>query len=274
MKKALVSVVITTKNSSQFLEELLLSIREQRHKKIELIVVDNNSRDETKEIVKKYTQKVFNFGPERSAQRNYGAKKSIGEYLLFLDADMLLTPNVIKDCLEKTREKSNVGGVVIPETSFGKGFWAKTKIFERKLNLGEPYFEAARFFPKRVFWKLGGYDEALTGPEDWDLSQRIGEKHEIVRIKSKILHNEGRPTLIGLLRRKYYYGLSVNRYLTKDKKPLIGTRTVYFLRPGFYKNINKMLGEPVLTAGMLIMLISETIGGFCGYIVGRFKKQT
>ena len=40
--------------------------------KYEIIVVDNNSTDRTKEIVARYTEKVYNFGPERSAQRNFG----------------------------------------------------------------------------------------------------------------------------------------------------------------------------------------------------------
>jgi len=42
------------------------------HPLIEIIVVDNNSTDRTKEIAARYTEKVYNFGPERSAQRNFG----------------------------------------------------------------------------------------------------------------------------------------------------------------------------------------------------------
>ncbi len=64
----------------------------QSSKNIELIVVDNNSTDGTKTIAQKYTNKVYNFGPERSAQRNYGAAKSKGKYPVFLDADMELSP--------------------------------------------------------------------------------------------------------------------------------------------------------------------------------------
>ena len=81
-----VSVIITTKNEEENIEKCLESVITQRYslKKIEIIVVDNNSTDETKKRVLKYTDKVYNFGPERSAQRNFGARKANGRYILYL----------------------------------------------------------------------------------------------------------------------------------------------------------------------------------------------
>ena len=72
LKLPLVSVVITTRNEEKNIENCLMSIQEQTYKHIEIIVIDNNSSDKTKELSKQYTNKVFNQGPERSAQRNYG----------------------------------------------------------------------------------------------------------------------------------------------------------------------------------------------------------
>lgn len=74
----LVSVIVPTYNSEKFIGACLESIKNQMYTNIELIVVDNNSTDKTKEIAWRYTDKVFNKGPERSAQRNFGAKNSIG----------------------------------------------------------------------------------------------------------------------------------------------------------------------------------------------------
>jgi glycosyltransferase involved in cell wall biosynthesis len=76
----LVSVVITTKNEEKNIENCLRSINGQTFTNVELIVVDNFSEDETVEIAKKYTTKVYFKGPERSSQRNYGvqvAKKEL-----------------------------------------------------------------------------------------------------------------------------------------------------------------------------------------------------
>ena len=71
----LVSVIVTTKNEEKNIANCLKSIKNQTYKNIEIIVVDNNSDDRTKEIAGKYTDKVFNHGPERSALRNLGAER-------------------------------------------------------------------------------------------------------------------------------------------------------------------------------------------------------
>ena len=86
MVEPLVSVIITTKNSERTLDRCLSTIKNQTYPNIELIVVDNNSTDKTKEIAKKYTKNVFNKGPERSAQRNFGATKARGKFLLIHDS--------------------------------------------------------------------------------------------------------------------------------------------------------------------------------------------
>jgi len=101
----IVSVIITTRNEEKNIENCLKSIKEQTYpqEEIEIIVVDNNSTDRTKEIVARYTEnpsgngfafhgvKVYNFGPERSAQRNFGVQEAEGKYILYLDTDMILS---------------------------------------------------------------------------------------------------------------------------------------------------------------------------------------
>lgn len=269
----LVSVIVTTKSSASTIGELLKSIKNQSYQNIETIVVDNNSIDKTLDLSKKYTDKVFQKGPERSAQRNFGVKNSTGEFLLIIDSDMVLNKNVVKECVEKYKSDSkDIGAVVIPEKSFGKGFWAKTKIMERQINQGETFFESARFFPKRIFLKFKGYDEGLTGPEDWDLSQRIGKRYKISRIKSYILHNEGRLFLKTLFKKKFYYGLSAQKYLKKQNLSIISPVTVYFLRPAFYRNWQILIKNPTVALGMILMLIVEFAGGGLGYIIGRVKR--
>lgn len=272
MKTPKISIIITTKNSSPTLKPLLESIQAQVYKNHETIVVDNNSTDQTTELAEKFTSLVFNKGPERSVQRNYGASKASGKYLLFLDSDMVLTPSVLEECVALASKK-DIGGIIIPEKSFGRGLWARAKILEREINAGQDYFEAARFFPRRVFDEYKGFDKKLTGPEDWDLPQRISKKYLIDRIEAKILHNEGYPTLWGFIRRKYYYGLTVHQYLKKHKISTVSPTTVYFLRPAFYKSWKRLFKDPVVSFAMVVMLIGEMIGGGIGYLKGRIKND-
>ena len=136
--KPLVSVIVPTRNSEKFIGKCLESISKQTYSRIEIIVVDNNSTDRTKEIAKKFTKKVYNKGPERSAQRNYGAKMSKGSFVLFIDSDMVLTSKVVGECVLSIGK-----AVIIPEKSFGKGFWAKCKALEKSFYIGVDWIEAA-----------------------------------------------------------------------------------------------------------------------------------
>jgi len=270
----LVSIIITTKNEEKILGKALNSIKNQTYSEIEIIVVDNYSDDSTRKIAKNYNVNFFHFGPERSAQRNFGAKKSQGEYLFFMDADMELTKKVVENCVERIK-KENLDGVVIPEESKWINFWGKVKAFERSFysEKGDPVTDAARFFKKSIFIKIRGYDETITGPEDWDLPDRIREAgYKIGRSSEKIYHHEQDISLQALFRKKFYYGLNAHKYLSKHRISVISPKTVYFLRPLFYKNWMKLVKSPNLALAMVCMLSVELIAGGLGYIIGRLRN--
>ena len=79
-----VSVIVTTKNEEKNIGACLESLAQQSMPPLEMIVVDNYSQDKTTEITQEYGAKVFQLGPERSAQRNYGVEKAQGKYILYL----------------------------------------------------------------------------------------------------------------------------------------------------------------------------------------------
>lgn len=273
--KNLVSVVIPTKNEQDVIGRPIKSVKKQIYQNIEIILVDNNSSDKTQEIARRLGAKVYDFGPERSAQRNFGAKKAKGDYLLFLDADMELSKDVIEECVNLIERDAKIGAVTILEESRAKNFWEKAKAFERSFyNIaGDEITDAARFFKRQVFEKLGGYDETITGPEDWDLTDRIKRSgYKIGVCKEVIYHYERIPNLFSLLKKKYYYGLKSHRYLEKQKVPLFSPKTIYFLRPVFYKNYKKLLAHPLLSLGMIFMLSLEMVAGGLGFLVGKVKR--
>lgn len=273
-KKGLVSVIITTKNEDEVIENLLKSVVGQTYKNIEIVLIDNNSEDNTLNIAGRYKKvKVYQKSPERSAQRNFGAKKAKGDFLFFLDADMELSPRVIEDCVKKIYQ-DKAEGIVVPEESKWTNFWGEVKAYERSFysEKGDPITDAARFFSREIFYKVGGYDETITGPEDWDLPDRIRERgFKIGRSREKIYHHEHNISLRSLFRKKFYYGLNAHRYLKKHNIPLMGPKTIYFLRPLFYKNWKRLVVHPILLLAMVCMLFVETVGGGLGYVVGRIR---
>lgn len=275
MNNQLVSVIVTTKNEEKNIGRLLSSIKKQTYFPIEIIVVDNNSTDGTQKIAHQFTRKLYNYGPERSAQRNFGVIKSTGNFFLFLDADMELSPKVIKDCVDVVSKERLIGAVVIPEQSIAKDFWEKVKAFERSFYVeeGDNAVEAARFFQREAYAQAGGYDESITGPEDWDLPESIKDLgYKICRIKSKIFHYEKISSPIFLAKKKFYYALKSHRYIKKRGMSIIGSKTIYFLRPVFYRKWKKLISNPVLATAMMIMFIFELTGGGMGYLIGKYKK--
>lgn len=270
MKNLLVSVIIPTKNSEKTLGKCLESVKNQSYKNIEIIVVDNNSTDKTLETARKYADKFFQKGPERSSQRNYGAKMAKGKYYLFIDSDMELTKKVVEECITVSNEK-DIWGVIIPEISIGEGFWAECKALEKRCYIGDETIEAARFFKKETFSKIGCYDENMIASEDWDLHQRVKNKgYKITRINSFIEHNEGSLSLLNSIRKKYYYGKTISKYIAKHPKNAKKQFTLF--RPAFIKNWKILLKDPIHTIGLFIMKISEFGAGGLGYLKSRLMK--
>ncbi len=269
MTNPLVSVIVPTKNSAATLEACLKSIKEQTYYPIELIVVDNHSSDATQEIAKQFTDKVFVKGPERSAQRNYGAARASGRYLLMVDSDMELSRRVVKACSDEVLGDSAVKGVIIPEESFGVGFWSQCKQLERSFYIGVPWIEAARFFDKVAYDAIDGYNETLVSGEDWDLSKRLEEIGSISRIGEVIRHNEGHVSLWKTLKKKYYYARHAKAYLVRNPE-----KSKLFSRVGpiqryklFLSAPNKLFARPFLGVAMLVMKTAEFASGGLGYVL-------
>lgn len=238
----MVSVVIPTFNSIRTIERCLRSVRNQSYKHVEIIVVDGGSTDGTVEIARQLADKVIVAPLRRSAARNRGVREARGEFVLILDSDMYVTDKVISECVARftTDEKgNNIKGIVIPEKSIGKGFLAKVKALEREFYQGVEFMEAARFFPRKLFIEMGGYDECLDAGEDWELSQRIREKGSLPKIRAIILHDEGALNLRTIWQKKQFYGRASIFYLRKKqhynyKKKQFGfvhRISIYFSKP-------------------------------------------
>ncbi|KMP10867.1 glycosyl transferase [Candidatus Nitromaritima sp. SCGC AAA799-A02] len=285
----LVSVVVTTKNEEKHIKNCLNSIKLQNYPapRLEIIVVDNQSEDKTREISLEFTQKVFTKGPERSAQRNYGILDiSSGDYVIFIDADMILAPSLIRTCVE-TIKKSGHLALHIPEIVLGQNYFSQVRRFERNFYNGT-VIDGARFFKKDAFVRAGGFDETMSGPEDWDIDKKIKQIGSIGLITSLpsneidsmewelayfiqergvspdhygsvIYHNEAEFNLGNYLFKKNYYAQSLAAYAKKwgahdpDIKRQLGAGYRFFgvfMENGKWRNL---LNHPGLAFGMYFL---------------------
>ena len=214
-KQPLISVVITTKNEERNLPDCLAALDAQTipRDSFEVIVVDNASSDRTKEIALAGADLFLEKGPERSAQRNFGVESASAPLVVYLDADMRLSENVLAECLEVFKDPS-VAGLYIPEEVVGSGYWIKVRNFERSFYDATP-IDGIRGVRKELFLKLGGFDLSLCGPEDWDLNIRMKELGELKLITSGLRHDEGAFKWGRYLKKKKYYSASLAAYREK-----------------------------------------------------------
>lgn len=245
-----VSVIITTLNEESNIVRCLKSIKQQQdHGQIEIILVDNHSSDQTVTLAKSYVSKTIIAGWERSRQRNIGAKKAQGSWLLFVDADMELTPNVVAECLSLAQSKILPPIIAINEQSVGETFWGRVLACEKNCYQGLTWLCAARFFPRKFFLELGGYDENLVAGEDWDLTQRFLEQgFSMFFTKSQIIHHESKVSLWQLFKKEVYYIKYIDRYAKKH--PLAFSYQGSFLYRLFLwvRSWRNLIANPILTA--------------------------
>lgn len=270
MSNLTVSIIIPTKNSEETIADCLKTISQQSYKKIETIIVDCCSKDKTKEIAENFTTNIIQTKAKRSEARNKGTLKANGEFILFIDSDMQLTPNVVSDCIDKINQ--GYDAIIIPEVSFGRGYLAKCKALEKMCYIGDNSIEAPRFFRYNVFCKLGGYDTSLEAGEDWDIKERtLLEGYRIGRVKSIIQHNEGKLNIIMTMRKKFYYGLTINLYKSKHRQ--VTNQQIGLLRVAILKN-KQVLKNPIHAIGLIILKTCELAALLSGHLFANLGKKT
>ena len=197
---------------------------------------------------------TLNVGQERSMQRNEGMKQSKADYFLILDADQVVSENVIGECFYLMERNSWCDGIYIPEIIPGKSLFNRIRNFERQFYTATPV-DVVRFVRKGCPL----FDETLNGPEDSDWDRRVGPYHYKLTCKSHLSHYDN----IGLrdyIKKKAYYSQSMKRYAElhpTDKVLDLKYRCFgIFVEGGKWK---KVVGHPVLFLGIVFILLIRGI---------------
>src|SRR5262245_12265557 len=189
-----VSVVMPAYNSVQWIEETLASVAAQSigSDRLEVIVVDDGSKDATARIAEEYLSTTFirwqvirqeNRGP--STARNRGWRAAKAPWIQFLDADDLLDPH-------KIEMQWNVSRSALDDVAVIFSSWRKFGVIDARWEHGEtvvPKFKndviddlltedvsigtGAQLYSRRWLERVGGWDEQRTNGEDHDLAIRV-----------------------------------------------------------------------------------------------------
>lgn len=183
--KSFFSVIIPTLNEESYLPKLLDDLSKQKEKDFEVVVVDANSKDKTKAVIDDFKNKlIIKFYKTQlinvATQRNYGAKKSIGKYIVFFDADSRISSSFLKKIKWSIIKRK--GLLFIPYFSpdkkyrqykpafdFINNIIELTQNFSNRFSLG-----GVMIVEKNFFDLIKGFDESLYISEDHELVQRAG----------------------------------------------------------------------------------------------------
>lgn len=253
--KPKLSIIIITKDTEGLLKNLLDSIRSDNsltELRPEVIVVDNNSRDGTEEMLNKcfpeimYVKNEKNLGFATSANRGFFHSK--GDYVLFLNSDTIVLPDEIKKMVNFLEENENVGICgpqlvyddmrpqrsfayvpklmfeFIPRSLLELFFPNKYKGKKSKIDMPfdvESLIGAAFMVRRKVFETLGGFDERFfffLEETDMCVRSRKGGFRVVFLPDSKIVHLQGKTVSKVWVRGRIEYNISLYKFIKKHHR--------------------------------------------------------
>ena len=191
--KSLVSVIIPNYNYEHYLSEAVDSVLAQTYPNIEIIIVDDGSKDNSRETIESYGDKVtaiFQKNQGVSAARNNGVATSSGKFVAFLDADDVWLPEKLERQIARFDADEKIAfvhcsmtlvsseGELLGEESDGQeGSVADEFLrFERGVVIGAA---STGVVLRKVFDEIGGFDKRQSTAADWDFAYRIAAKYKI-----------------------------------------------------------------------------------------------
>lgn len=185
----LVSVIIPTYNRSQFIKRALNSVLSQSLQNFEIIIIDDGSTDNTRQVVGPYLKDqrvayVFQQNQKVSKARNNGIKISKGEYIALLDSDDYWADNKKLEkqinFLELNPEYLLTSGGIIRVSPEGKEISRilnpeADQQIRQSMLFSCLFAPSASVFKKSAWEKIGGFNEGSDLSEDWELFLEIGK---------------------------------------------------------------------------------------------------
>jgi len=219
-----ISIIIPAYNEEKYIGKTLQSLREQNFLNYETIIVCNGCTDQTKDITQKYLNqntKILTLEkPNVSLARNFGAKQSQGQILLFLDADTFLRPNTLQKIHQNfTKIYSIATTKTKPDTpklkyrlalSF-KNFYNQTKLYQG--------CSGALICKKNDFHKVGGYNPKITIKEHRKLIIKLKKLGQYKVINTSTITSMRRFEKWGLTKATFFWLKQwLKNYLSDLKK--------------------------------------------------------
>ncbi len=223
---------------------------------------------------------IINESKERSYQRNVGIKNAKGKYLIWLDSDMMISPMLLENCVDKMESDEEVWikakqsdgkggflvsrelapllrplvGIYIPERIVTKGWFGKLRDWERQFYTAT-LVDVMRFVRTK---DCPLFDETLHGVEDSDWERQFPEGRR--EISDYSFNHHDKVGLIKYLKKKAYYAQCLGRYTSKNPSDKLLTFKYrcfqVFTENGKWK---RFISNPIMATGVLLLLLARGI---------------
>ncbi len=216
MPDPLVSVVIPAWNNASMAAEAVESVLAQTYPRIEIVVVDDGSNDDTHERLARFRPRITllrqaHQGP--AVARNAGIRASRGEFVGFLDSDDLWMPEKVERCLPPLLADPDVGVVFTParihETDTGRRY--DLPQYERDGWMARDLFVECRgvntstlLTRRKHLEAVEGFDEEFFRAQDWDLMVRMAEVCRFARVAETLTERRLHPRNLSATHRNLY----------------------------------------------------------------------
>ncbi|NJN08500.1 MAG: glycosyltransferase [Richelia sp. RM1_1_1] len=195
--KPVISVIIPAYNAAKTIQETVMSVLNQTFSNLELIVINDGSQDSTLEVlssIKDSRLQVFFYeNAGISMARNRGIERASGEFISFLDADDIWTPDKLEaqlTALEKNPQAGVAYSWVDYIDEYGNFFHPGNHItingsaYEKMLVQNILENGSNPLIRREALTEVGGFDSSLTPTEDWDMWLRLAQHYDFVTVPS------------------------------------------------------------------------------------------
>lgn len=272
MQNDLISIIVPNYNNEKYIEECLDSILSQTYKHIEIVIIDDASKDNSKEIINSYTKKYKNiktiFNDQNKGvtkNRDTAIKEASGEYITTLDGDDFYIDNqklekemnLIQEFVKKGSKDIIVFSNIILVDRIGKRLFPKAKNNIKEGNIFKALFSRSCMIPrdfiftKEQYIKAGKFDINIPIYEDWDLKIRLAKQNNFYysgvdgigyRRHGEGLSSANHATHIKWLK----YIFNKNRFLLeKEDRDEMETKLNQFMKKAFNSSLKNKLREKV-----------------------------
>ena len=194
-------MIIPTYNSAPYLRRCIESVFQQSHRPVQVIVVDDGSTDDTRNILDELGSDVLALFADRQGPyvcRNLGARHATGDWLAFLDADDFWEPEKLSAQLAVAAargvplvytDRYNIGERAdLPLRQSEHQVLREGRVFEALLTKGNVITTSSALLRRDVFEALGGFDVSYPRASDWHMWLRIADQYEIGLCPEALVH--------------------------------------------------------------------------------------